>query len=614
MSSSFVDRLHGGPIVIAGPVQAVLQARGNAERPVEVYNLKNPLLIERIIGEYIDAGAGIVQSNTGAANAVALAPYKLDDKVYEINRKGVWLARTAALGRAFVAGAVGPVGRFLAPLGQIPAEAARAAFAAQIHALVDAGPDLLLFKSFIDIDELELALEAASRIAPDIPIIAHKTFPEDGSVLVTDYPHQIARRLMKPGVVAIGSNGTVGPNRMLSIIRSLYGATDAILSAQPDIGIPTLVDGRPVYNATVDYVAASARNLVAEGVTIVGVDGGALPEHIRAISDAIAAMPVGHPEIKARKARISTEDPPLSAPPSRFRENLGERFLVTVELDIPRGLDMTEVYEGAEYLGRHGIDAVNISDGARARLRINSVIVSNEIQRRTGMECITHMACRDRNMVGLQSDLMGAHILGLRNILAVTGDPAHIGDYPYATSVYDVDAIGLIRAVSRMNHGLDLMGNPIGQATNFLIACACNPVADDLEREIRRLERKRSEGAMVAFTQPVFEATSLALFLERTEHIGIPIMLGIIPLRNPRHAEFLHYELPGMKIPEEIQRRMRNAADHYQEGVSIAVDFLRSVRQMRSRIAGIYVMPPQKRNEMIVEILDRSGVRLETSL
>lgn len=594
---------------MAGPVEAVLRARGHGENPVEVYNLKNPLLIEKISSEFIDAGAGIVQSNTAAANALALAPYKLDDKVYEINRKGVWLARTAALGRAWVAGVVGPVGRFLAPVGKVRPDDAHEAFVAQIHALVDGECDLLLFKSFIDIDELELALDAAAHIAPGMPIIAHKTFPEDGAVLATEYPHQIARRLNRPGVVAIGSNGTVGPNRMLGIIRSLYGATDAILSAQPDIGIPTLVDGNPVYNATTDYVASSIRNLIESGVTVVGVDGGALPEHVRAISRAIVDMKVGVPVVKPRKVRKESDESPQTVDPSRFRASLGNRFLVTVELDIPRGLDMTEVYDGAAYLGRHGIDAVNISDGARARLRINSIIVSNEIQRRTGMECITHMACRDRNMVGLQSDLMGAHLLGVRNILAVTGDPAHIGDYPYATSVYDVDAIGLIRAAGRMNQGLDLMGNPMGQPTNFLIACACNPVADDLDREVRRLERKAHEGAVVAFTQPLFEAEALAHFLDRTDHIGIPIMLGIIPLRNPRHAEFLHHELPGMTIPDEIQRRMRYADDHHAEGVAIAVDFLQSISDLRRRIAGIYIMPPQKKNEMIVEILDRSGVR-----
>jgi homocysteine S-methyltransferase len=614
MNPNLEQRLQRGPIVISGPVEAVLRSLNYPENPVEIYNLKNPLLIERIHTEFVAAGAEILQTNTCGANALSLAGYKLDDKVYEINRKGVWLARTAALNQAYVAGVVGPVGKFLTPIGKIRPEEAREAFMTQIHALLDGNCDLLLFKSFIDINELEIALDAARHISTEIPIIAQKTFPEDGSVLATEYPREIARRLHRPGVIAIGSNGTVGPNRMLGIVKSLIGATDAILSAQPDIGIPTIVDGHPIYNATIEYVANSARLLVENGVTVIGVDGGALPEHIRAISEAIKDMPTGTPAPKVRKSRTTEEkEGQVPTEPSRFSQNLGKKFLVTVELDIPRGLDMSEVYEGAEYLAKYGIDAVNISDGARARLRTSSIIVSHEIQRRTGMECMTHVACRDRNMVGLQSDLLGAHLLGLRNILAITGDPAHIGDYPYATSVYDVDAIGLIRAVKQMNDGLDLMGNPIGEKTNFLIACACNPVADDIEHEIKRLERKAAEGTMVAFTQPIFEARAFENFLERTAHIPIPIMLGVIPLRNPRHAEFLHHELPGMKIPEAVQQRMRTATDFHSEGVSIAVDFLESVSHLHDRVAGIYVMPPQKRNDMIVEILERAGINRSPS-
>jgi homocysteine S-methyltransferase len=396
---------------------------------------------------------------------------------------------------------------------------------------------------------------------------------------------------------------------MQAIVRSLYGATDAVLAAQPDIGIPTLVDGHPMYNATVEYVANSARALVENGVTIIGVDGGALPEHVRAIRQAISGMPTGRPEIKPKKQKEQGHDEEPHAEPSRFQQNLGRKLLVTVELDIPRGLDISSVIEGAAYLKEHGVDAVDITDGARARLRMNSITISHLIQKQTGMECITHLACRDRNMVGLQSELLGAHALGIRNVLAVTGDPAHIGDYPYATSVYDVDAIGLIRAVKRMNEGLDLMGNPIGEHTNFLIACAVNPVAEDMEREIRRLERKAAEGAQIAFTQPVFELDPFMEFLKRTEHIPIRIMLGVIPLRTAKHAEFLHHEVPGMNIPEPIQQRMQQAEKPSEEGVLIAVEFLGSVlEQTRERIAGVYLMPPFKRYHMAVEIMERIGV------
>jgi len=614
MNPDLHQRLLRAPIIIDGSTEAVLRSRGFNENPAEIYNLTNPALIERIHGEFIEAGAEIIQANTRCANGITLGQYKLKERVYEINRKGVWLARTASLNRAYVAGVVGPIGKFLAPIGKLKADEAREAFMTQIHALLDGNCDLLLLKSFIDIDELEIALDAAYHISRTIPIIAQKTFPEDGAVIATSYPREIARRMKRPGVIAIGTNGTVGPNRMLTIVRSIGGAADTILSAQPDIGIPTLVDGQAVYNATVEYVASSARALVESGVTIIGVDGGGMPEHVAAISSAIAGIEVGHPQIKVKEQRSEDNvEPPAETSPSRFHANLGKKFLVTAELDVPRGVNITELFEGAAYLKRHGIDAVNISDGARARLRMNSITISHLIEQRTGMECITHLACRDRNMVGLQSELLGAHALGVRNILAITGDPAHIGDYPYATSVYDVDAIGLIRALKRMNEGLDLMGNPVGERTNFLIACACNPVADDMEREIFRLERKVAEGAQVAFTQPVFEAEALRRFLDGTQHIPIPIMLGIIPLRSARHAEFLHHEIPGMKIPEHIQRRMRDAANVSSEGVAIAVDFLESILEMRQRIAGIYVMPPMKKNEMIVEILERSGLHREVT-
>lgn len=610
MNYSLQERLGAGPIVIDGSIEAVLRARGYQERPIEHYNLRNPLLIERIHDEFIDAGAEIVQSNTKCANPITFGPFNLADKIYEINRKGIWLARTAAMNRAYVAGTVGPIGKFLAPIGKLDHGDVRAAFLAQIQGLLDGDCDLLLLKSFIDVDELEIAMDAARELSHDIAIIAQRTFPEDAAVLATDYPHQVARRLNGPGVIAIGSNGTVGPQRMLGIIKSLYGATDAILSAQPDIGIPTLVDGQPVYNATIDYVASAARTLVDNGVTIIGVDGGALPEHVLAISHAVVGAHVGIPEVKARKKKDpSAGDNLKESAPTSFQSNLGKKLLVTVELDVPRGLDMSSVYEGAEFLKRHGIDAVNISDGARARLRMNSITISHLVQQKTGMECISHLACRDRNMVGLQSELLGAHAVSVRNILAVTGDPAQIGDYPYATSVYDLDSIGLIRALKRMNEGRDLMGNPVGERTNFMISCACNPVADDMDREIARLERKCAEGATVAFTQPVFEARALEEFLTRIEHIPIRIMLGIIPLRSASQAEFLHHEVPGMKIPEWIQLRIRGAADATAEGANIAVEFLHEIREsLVRRLAGIYIMPPGKRFDMVIEILDRAGI------
>lgn len=534
--------------------------------------------------------------------------------MYEINRKGVWLARTVATEHdLIVAAAAGPVGRYLHPLGKARDSEVRKAFDEQIAALADGKPDALMLKSFIELRELEIAVRAAKDIAPNLPIIAQKTFPEDGALLATDYARRIADRLVELGVDVIGTNGTVGPQRMLSIIKA-FAVPGIPISAQPDIGIPTLADGKAIYNATPEYVAESCRRLVEAGVTIIGACGGASPDHIRAIADAVCGTSPGtisREEIKVK--RQPTEGAQNGERFSNFKKNLGKKFLATVELDIPRGLDMASVFEGAKYLAKEGIDAVNISDGARARLRASSITLSQIVQDTCGIEVITHLACRDRNMVGLQSELLGAEMTGVRNILAVTGDPAQIGDYPYATSVYDIDSIGLIRALKCMNSGCDLMGNPISGGefgtTHFLIACGANPVAEDMEREIARLEQKVREGCEVIFTQPVFELPIVERFAELLKPFRgeAKLMLGLLPLRSVRHAEFLHYEVPGMEIPGWIHDRLaRHATTEAQseEGIEICTEILREAKPL---IDGAYLMPPFKKYEMAVEILQRAG-------
>ncbi|MFZ1571455.1 MAG: homocysteine S-methyltransferase family protein, partial [Candidatus Kapaibacterium sp.] len=425
--NKFLERIIEGVIVTDGSMQSVLSSMGFDETPIEIYNLKNPIIIEKIHFEFINAGAEIIQSNTLFGNTISLSQYKLDDRFYEINRKGVWLARTAAINKAFVAGVVGPVGKFLYPVGQLKPDIVSEAFTSQIHALLDGKCDIIMLKSFIDIDELELAYSAVRKISKDIAIIAQKSFPEDGSVLKTEYPKVIANKLYKEGVVAIGTNGTVGPQRMKEIVKSLYGVTNAILSAQPDIGIPTLIDNVASYNATSEYVAQSCKTLVENGVTIIGADGGCLPEHTKAISMAVKGLKVGKPEIIVKPSILknnSTLD--LELAKSKFQKNIGKKLLVSVELDVPRGLDLNSIFKGAEYLSKNEIDAVNISDGARARLRMSPITISHLVQNKTGMECISHFACRDRNMVGLQSELLSAYTLGVNNILSVTGDPAQI--------------------------------------------------------------------------------------------------------------------------------------------------------------------------------------------
>jgi homocysteine S-methyltransferase len=389
---------------------------------------------------------------------------------------------------------------------------------------------------------------------------------------------------------------------MLGIIESLRVAEKPLV-AIPDVGIPTIIDGFPIYNAEPSYVAAATRRLVEHGACIIGADGGADLAHIKAIADAVKDAPVGSVPIVVKASKRAESQEQSKAAPTTFHERINERFVTTVELDVPRGLDMSSVVEGARYLEQHGIDAVNISDGARARLRMSPIAISKLVHEQTSMECIAHLACRDRNMVALQAELIGAHEMGVRNILAVTGDPTHIGDFPSATSVYDVDSIGLIRALGHMNTGQDLMGNPLGASTGFCISCAVNPAADDLEREIDRLAMKAEQGAHVAFSQPIFDAELLDTFLARTKDIDIRFMLGIIPLRTIRHAEFLHYEVPGMNIPQWVRERMEGAASTEEAtdiGIQIAVEFLSSVR---NRINGVYLMPPFKKYDIAVRIL-----------
>lgn len=591
-----------GPIVADGSMAIELARRGFSERPCDRYNLTSPVVIEKIYHEFLDAGARLLQSNTLNANRYALESSMLSARVHEINRKGVWLARQAAGSRALVAGVVGPSGRMMRPLGPLTHEDLHLCFTEQIAALLAGSVDLIMLKSFIDLDEIEIAIDAVRALSNDVPLIALKSFPEDGSVLSGSYPSDVAQRLERHGIQALGSNGTVGPQRMLGIVESLR-VSSVPLVALPDVGIPTIIDGIPVYNAEPTYVAAAARRLVEHGACIIGADGGADVAHVRAIAEAVSGATVGSSPIVVKRHQRADIDTAVAPEPTPFGASIGKRLLTTVELDVPRGLDMSSVIEGARYLKEHGIDAVNISDGARARLRMSPIAISKLVTDATGMECITHLACRDRNMVALQAEVIGAHELGVRNILAVTGDPTHIGDYPSATSVYDVDSIGLIRALGRMNTGRDLMGNPLGSPTGFTIACAVNPAAEDLERELDRLAMKAEQGAHVAFSQPIFDDEVLLRFLERSASIDIAFMLGVIPLRTIRHAEFLHYEVPGMTIPGWVRERMQAAGSDTEAataiGIEIATDFLQRVQD---RIDGVYLMPPFKKYDIAVRI------------
>lgn len=616
MKPDFRQRLKQGPILCDGAMGTLLDLYEYHELPHELQNIKNPDIVERVHREYIDAGAEIIQTNTFSGNRLRLAQFHLEEKLREMNLKGVEIARRAAGDSVYVAGSVGPTGKLLEPLGKLKLIQARDAFKEQIEILLEAGVDVLILETFVSLNELDEAITAAKELTK-IPIIAQKAFPEDGAILSGSFPIEVVEHLLERGVDVVGANCTVGPQRMFTIIRSMY-KDGVVLSAQPAAGIPTLLNGRSIYHTTPDYLAAYAKELLQAGVTLVGACCGSTPAHIRAIRQVMdefrsaPAIKVRSPKPPTKKAedtsiRVDTR-PTLKDDRSRFAQNVGRKFLTTVELDIPRGLDIGPVLDGARYLRQYGIDAINITDGARARLRMSSITLCYLIQQQVGIETITHLATRDRNMIGLQAELLGAHALGLRNILCITGDPTNIGDYPQASSVFDVDSAGLIRAVASMNNGTDLMGNTIEQKTSFLIACAVNAMADNFDVEMEKLEKKVEAGAQIVFTQPIYEMRTLEHLLKRTEQWRLPIMLGLLPLRSYKHAEFLHNEIPGMTIPEKIRERMRSAGERSaQVGIDSAVEFL---REAKSLVAGAYLLPPFKKYEIVPQILEAAEIEV----
>lgn len=623
MKQDFRERIREGPILCDGAMGTVLDLYEYADLPHDIQNIKNPDIVERIHKEYVEAGAEIIQTNTFSANRYRLQQYHFEEQLVEINKAGVEIARRAAGESVYVAGSVGPVGKLLEPLGKVRRSQARDAFREQIEVLVRSGVDLLILETFVSLSELDEAIDAAKEVT-DLPLVAQKTFPEDGSILSGSFPVEVVEHLLGKGVDVVGANCTVGPQRMFGIIRSMY--TDRVaLSAQPAAGIPTLLNGRSIYHASPEYLSQYARELLTSGVTIIGACCGSTPAHIREIRKVLDEFrPDGWKKLREETLSLQVPSRVESAPEavvapaktakdprqqsSEFGRALGKRFLVTVELDIPRGLNMESVVEGAKVLRSYGVDAINITDGARARLRMGPLAVSSIVQTQAGIETITHLATRDRNMISLQSELMSAHMLGMRNLLCVTGDPTNIGDYPQATSVFDIDSSGLIRAAKAMNRGQDLMGNAIEGHTSFVVTCAANPKAENMDTELGKLEKKIEAGADAIFTQPIYEMSTLEEFLRRIEGWRIPVMLGVLPLRGSKHAEFLHNEIPGMNIPEELRHRFRTtSAKPSQLGVDIAVEFL---RQAKAHVAGVYLMPPFKKYEVVPQVLEGAGISL----
>jgi len=617
----FHERLEQGVLVADGAIGTMLALRG-ISMPYELANLTHPEIVRALHREYYDAGARLIETNTYTANRIRLfnlpergsemppAYSQLErfgtpaDLVTRINQEGVRLAREAVETDALVFGAVGPVGKPLEPVGETRLDEAEQAFREQICALLEVGVDGLILETFIDPRELALAIQVARELAPDIPIVASKGFVEDGETLMEGLPEHFSQTTSALDVDAVGANCIVGPQRMLDIVRMMAGGTDLAISAMPTPGLPQLVRGQVVYDIHPDYFGKYATRLVEAGARIVGGCCGTTPDHTRAIAQNVAKL---HPTRSTTMSPIARRERKTeelaTANPSHLSQILGTERVVTVELDLPRGLKIQKVIENARLLKEHGVQLIDISDGARARLRMNVIAISHLIQEQAGIEVMMHFACRDRNLLAIQSDLLGAHALGIRCILAITGDPAQIGDYPTATSVFDVDAIGLVRILSRFNEGRDLAGNTIGMRANFTIAAAYNPLAPDLEMERDRLRRKVDEGAHLIYTQPIFEMAIVEQTAELMQRLKVPWLVGVLPLRSARHAEFMHNEVPGISIPEPILRQMSEAPEDtaLQVGLSIAQEF---VRQADPYAQGIYLMPPAGNAQIALQVLE----------
>ncbi len=577
--------------VFDGAMGTMLYNKGvYINRCYDELNLSAPDLVLEVHREYIKAGAEIIETNTYGASRLKLAQQGLDEQLLEINAAAAKLARKAiesAKHDVFIAGAISPLGVRIEPYGPTSIEEAKDLFREQAAALLEGGVDCFVLETFHDLAEMHQAIRAVRELCNHV-IFAQMTINDHGETAYGTSPEiftqQLDQWLNKDGGDVIGLNCSVGPQIILEAIEKMRPHTTRRLSAQPNAGLPRDVQGRQIYLASPEYVAKYAKRLINSGVKFIGGCCGTMPEHIKLIVDAVRALSPGRQIVRAitveeQGARV---DPLPFAERSRFAGKIaGKQFVTSVEIVPPKGCDPTKMIEGVRALKDAGVDAVNVPDGPRAQSRMGALAVSLIIEQQVGIEAVTHYACRDRNLLGMFSDLLGAAALGLRNFLLVTGDPPKMGPYPDATAVFDIDAIGLTNLVNRLNHGIDPGGNPIGRPTAFVIGVGVNPGALDLDYEIRRFEWKVEAGAEFAITQPVFDVDQLKLFLKRIEHCRIPIIPGVWPLTSYRNAEFLNNEVPGVSVPENILERMRRAPDGaaaLKEGVKIAQEMLMEVR------------------------------------
>ncbi len=603
LSYPFAEAVEQGVLLCDGAMGTLLHDRGvPASDCLEQVNLENADLVRHLHAEYIQAGADIIETNTFGANRVLLDAHGLADRVREINVRAVESARRArdeaARRPVFIAGAIGPIGVGIPPSGDVSLKQAHRAFAEQAQALVEGGVDLIVIETFPTLAEVREALLAVQEVT-DLPVIAQLRFQRDGRTWAGEEPGEVAKTLHSLGADVVGVNCVPGPQAALEIVERMAAATRARLSAMPNAGQPRLLERGLKYPATPESFGEYVPRLVAAGATIVGGCCGTTPEHIAAMHQALAAEA---PPTEPAEAPVWVKAEAVGPEPETLREKLAAgRFVVSVEIDPPRGLNPRRALEGAATLKEAGVDCINVGDSPRAQVRMSPVAMALLVHQRVGVDTMVHFTTRDRNLMALQADLIGAHVLGLRNILCLKGDPPTGGGFQRAVGVWDVTPVGLIRVLKGLNEGIDWAGSALSQPTSFFIGAAANPAAPSLESELKLLRRKVEAGADFIMTQAVYDAPACEKFLKKASRLGIPVLVGIMPLHSHRHAEFLHNELPGLTVPDEVRQRMRQAGENgLAEGMALARELL-DVAMHLAR--GVYFMPSFGRYDAVAELV-----------
>jgi methionine synthase I (cobalamin-dependent)/5,10-methylenetetrahydrofolate reductase len=595
-----------------GAMGTMLYAKGVfINKCYDELNVRSPEIVLEVHRQYVRAGAEILETNTYGANRVKLRGFGIEEELRDINVRAAELARKAAGESVYVAGAIGPLGIRIEPYGPTSLGEARDVFREQATALRDAGVDLFVVETFSNVAEIEQAIAAIHEVCT-LPVVAQMTIGTDGRTVYGDSPRVIAQRLDRAGADVIGLNCSVGPDVMLDAVEEMAAVSAKKISCQPNAGLPRDVNGRQMYMASPEYFSKYAKRLIHKGVKFIGGCCGTTPEHVKMMGDAVRPLsPRRTFVIVERNGKSGEKAPGVEPEAMATRSNWGRKiaggeFVTTIEITPPKGPNPETMIESVKSIKAAGVDAVNVPDGPRAQNRMGAIAVAVLLQQRVGIETVLHYCCRDRNLLGMHSDLLGCAALGLHNLLLITGDPPKMGPYPEATAVFDIDSIGLTNMASLMNRGLDLGGNPFGEPTRFTIGVGVNPGHLDLDYELRRLEWKVKAGAEYAITQPVFDVRVLEQFLRRIEDWKLPVVAGIWPLLSYRNAQFMNNEVPGVSVPEDVIERMRIASENgkehaLHEGVAIARETLERVRD---HVAGVQVSAPLGRVDMALMVFD----------